>query len=168
MAIQNETIETRWNIYRSLWRGRSVLPTAWYRASASTSQYLDALSQQLQMSSVTVEGSVVVWNENRGTDASDQQVDGWLSKIREAFYSEPMVESVFVGIQENEVDIWIVIPNRDINVVRHIAERQNLIMTAFSHVEHPVFFIDFHVVYRAGRSEEQLIPQRTIRLLRQA
>jgi len=168
MAIQNETIETRWNLHRSLWQRRIVFPTPWYRASASTSQYLDALSQQVEMPSVSVEESVVVRNENRSMDASDQQVDGWLSQIREVFYSEPMVESVFVGIQESEVDVWIVIPNRDINVVRHIAERQNLIMTAFSHVEHPVFFIDFHVVYRAGRNEEQLIPQRTIRLPRQA
>lgn len=97
-----------------------------------------------------------------------QEVDEWISRIREELYLEPSVESVYMSIEEGNVDFWVVIPKRDIEVVRHIAESQARIMDIFGRTEKPIFFMDFHVIYRNGHGEEELVPKRAIRLPKQA
>lgn len=98
---------------------------------------------------------------------SDQSVNGWISQIRDALYSIPSVESIYVSIQGEEVDIWVVIPKRDIGIVRQIAECQGRFLKMLALDEHSPFVVDFHVVYREGRSEEDLLPTRAFCVPRQ-
>ena len=97
---------------------------------------------------------------------SDQSKDGWVAHIREEFYSVPEVEAIYVAIDENNIDIWLLIPNRDICVVRQLAEIEMKILERFISLEQPLFLLDFHVVYRCGADESQFVPQRAIRLRR--
>ncbi len=103
-------------------------------------------------------------DSKRGFDSSDQCVDGWLSRIREELYSNPSVEDIFVSIEDNNVDVWVVIPKRDISVLRQLVEGEGRILEMLVSGEHPAFLIDFHIIYRSGRNVEQLAPTRAIRL----
>ena len=106
--------------------------------------------------------------DNRlGSDSSNQCIDGWLSHIREALYSIILVEDIFVSIEDSDVDIWAVIPERDIAVLDQLADIEWEILEMFVSEEHPLFLIDFHVIYRCGRNIEDLAPTRAIRLPRQ-
>lgn len=96
--------------------------------------------------------------------SSDQSTEGWVCRIRDELYSIPAVESMFMAIYEGDVDVWAVIPKRDISVVRQIAEAKGRILKLFAFAEHPPFFIDFYVVYREGRTEEDLLPKGAIRV----
>lgn len=94
----------------------------------------------------------------------DQQKDGWISYIREVIYAVAEIEKVYVEIADKQVDVWVIIPKRDIAVVRQIVERQGEIVRAFASVEDPPFLLDFHVVYRNGRDESLFVPELAIRL----
>jgi len=106
-------------------------------------------------------------DNKRGSDSSNQCIDGWLSHIREALYSIILVEDIFVSIEDSDVDIWVVIPERDIAVLDQLADIEWEILEMFVSEEHPLFLIDFHVIYRCGRNIEDLAPTRAIRLPRQ-
>jgi len=98
---------------------------------------------------------------------SDQSINGWISQIRDALYSIPLVETMYLSIEGEEVDIWVVIPKRDIGIVRQIAECQGRFLKMLALDEHSPFLLDFHVIYREGRSEEDLLPTQAIRIPRQ-
>ena len=100
------------------------------------------------------------------TVPSDQTVNGWIAYVREEFYSVPEVEAIYVTIEENDVDIWLLIPNRDIGLVRRLAEREMELLNRFATLERPLFLFEFHIVYRCGALESQFVPQRAIRLPR--
>ena len=102
-----------------------------------------------------------------GSDFSNQCVDGWLSLIREALYSIPLVEDIFVTIEDSDVDVWVVIPERDVAALDHLADIEWKLLEIFVSGEHPVFLVDFHIIYRCGRDVEDLAPTRAIRLPRQ-
>jgi hypothetical protein len=100
-------------------------------------------------------------------DYYNQYVDGWLSLVSEELYSNPAVEDIFVSIDENDVDIWVVIPQRDITVLHQLAEREwELTKILVSGERSPAFLVDFHVIYRCGRNIEDLAPTRAILLPR--
>lgn len=103
----------------------------------------------------------------RGFDSSDQCVDGWIALIREELYANPAVEDIFVNVEDNNVDVWVVIPERDLTVLDQLADIEWELLEMFVSGEHPVFLIDFHVIYRCGRKIEDLAPTRAIRLPRQ-
>ena len=110
----------------------------------------------------------VISADNRmGLDSSNQCVDGWLSLIREELYSNPKVEHIFVSIEDSDVDVWVVIPKRDISVLRQLVEIEGRILELLVSGEHPPFLIDFHIIYRCGRNIEDLAPTRAIRLPKQ-
>ena len=102
-----------------------------------------------------------------GFDSSDQCADGWLSRIREELYSIPSVEDIFVSIEDSDVDVWVVIPERDLAVLHQLASIEWKMLKIFVSGAHPPFLIDFHVIYRCGRNADDLVPTRTIRLPRQ-
>lgn len=104
--------------------------------------------------------------ENSDIVSSDQSINGWIAYVREEFYSVPEVEAIYVTIDENDVDIWLLIPNRDIGVVRQLAEREMNMLDRFATLERPQFLIEFHVVYRCDADESQYVPLRAIRLPR--
>ncbi len=94
-------------------------------------------------------------------------VNGWLSLIKEEIYSNPSVEDIFVSIEDSDVDVWVVIPERDLAVLHQLASIEWKMLKIFVSGAHPPFLIDFHVIYRCGRNADDLVPTRTIRLPRQ-
>jgi len=106
-------------------------------------------------------------DNRRGFDSSDQLVNGWLSLIREALYSNPSVEDIFVSIEGNDVDVWVVIPEHDLAILHQIVEAEGKLFDTFVSGENRPFLIDFHVIYRCGRNIEELAPTKAIRLPRQ-
>ena len=105
-------------------------------------------------------------DNTRGFDSSDQCVNGWLSLIGEQLYSIPSVEDIFYVIEDSNVDVWVVIPERDLAVLDQLADIEWGLLEIFVSREHPVFLIDFHIIYRCGRNVEDLAPTRAIRLPR--
>jgi len=110
---------------------------------------------------------VVSADSKRGFDSSDQRVDGWIALIREKLYANPSVEDIFVSIEDNNVDVWVVIPERDLAALDQLADIEWELLEIFVSGEHPAFLIDFHIIYRCGRKIEDLAPTRAIRLPRQ-
>ena len=106
-------------------------------------------------------------DSKRSFDSSDQYVNGWLSRIREELYSIPSVEDIFVSIEDNNVDVWVVIPQRDIAVLDQLADIEWQLLETFISGEHPAFLMDFHVIYRCGRNIKDLAPTGATRLPRQ-
>jgi len=102
-----------------------------------------------------------------GFDSSNQCVDGWLSLVREELYSNPLVEDIFVSIEDSNVDVWVVIPERDLAALDQLADIEWKLLEMFVSGEHPVFLIDFHVIYRCGRNIGDLVPTMAVRLPRQ-
>ncbi len=102
-----------------------------------------------------------------GSDFSNQYVDGWLSLIREELYANPSVEDIFVSIEGSDVDVWVVIPERDLVVLDQLVDTEWGLLEMLVSGEHPAFFIDFHVIYRCGRNIEDLAPTKAIKLRRQ-
>ena len=105
-------------------------------------------------------------DNTRCPDISNQCVDGWIALIREELYANPSVEDIFVSIEDNSVDVWVVIPERDLTVLDQLADIEWKLLEMFVSGEHPVFLADFHVIYRCGCNVEHLAPTRAIRLLR--
>jgi len=101
-----------------------------------------------------------------GFDFSNQLVNGWLSLIREELYSNPSVEDIFVSIEDSDVDVWVVIPERDLTILHQIVEKEGELFGVLVSGESPPFLIDFHIIYRCGRKIEDLAPTKAIRLPR--
>lgn len=122
--------------------------------------------QSINLADVPVKPAVIQTpsRSDRSTVVSDQQKDGWISYIQEVIYSISDVENIYVEIAGNEVDVWVIIPKRDIAVVRQIVESEGEIVRTFASVEDPAFLLDFHVVYRNGRDESLFVPELAIRL----
>jgi len=110
--------------------------------------------------------SIISVDNERSFDSSSQDVNGWLSLIREALYSNPSVEDIFVSIEGSDVDVWVVIPERDLAILHEIVEREGELFETLVSGENRPFLIDFHVIYRCGRDIEDLAPTRAIRLPR--
>ena len=94
----------------------------------------------------------------------DSQSHSWLSRISETVYANPAVESLFVSRGEEAVrDYWVVIPERDIALVRElISDQQEKVLSLFAQAENAPFQLDFHIVYRNGRDVKDLIPSEAI------
>ena len=103
----------------------------------------------------------------RSFDSSNQLVNGWLSLIQEELYSIPSVEDIFVSIEDTVVDVWVVIPERDMAVLDQLADIEWALLKTFVSGKSPPFLVDFHIIYRCGRKVDDLAPTRAIRLPRQ-
>ncbi len=106
-------------------------------------------------------------DNRRGFDSSDQYVDGWIALIREELYANPAVEDIFVTIEGNDVDVWVVIPERDLVTLKQIVEKEGTLLNTLVSGKSPPFLIDFHAIYRCGRNVEELAPTEAIRLPKQ-
>ncbi len=99
-------------------------------------------------------------------DFSNQLVNGWLSLIRKELYAIPSVEDIFVSIEGSDVDVWVVIPERDLAILHEIVEREGKLFETLFSGENPPFLIDFHIIYRCGCNIEELAPTKAISLPR--
>lgn len=98
------------------------------------------------------ENSPIIW--------SDQSLNGWIAHTKERFCSFPGVESIYLAIQENNIDIWLLIPQRDFELVGRLVDIEMKILDDFG----TKLFPEFHIIYRCGRNESQLVPREAIRL----
>lgn len=99
-------------------------------------------------------------------DISNSQDAGWMAKIRQEAYKNPKVESFYITIDDEALfDYWIVIPHRDIELVRElIKDQQTNVIDLFAGTDHPPFQLDFHIVYREGRDARDLVPDKAIEI----
>ncbi len=104
--------------------------------------------------------------KNNTVVVSDQKINGWIAYIREEFYSIPQVEAIYVAIEENNIDLWLLIPTRDFTLLRRLVDREIKILESFAGTQRPPFTFEFHIVYRCGADESQFVPQRALRLTR--
>jgi len=96
-----------------------------------------------------------------------QNVNGWITYIKEQLYSIEGVESIYVTIDEKQVDMWILIPNRNIGLMRQIVEKEMLIVDILDTDLEPKFEVDFHIVYRfGGIDENKLLPREAVKIPR--
>lgn len=73
------------------------------------------------------------------------------------------VESLHLSRSETTIDVWVVIPKRDIDAVRRIAETERELMSHFiSHQSDHLLYFDFHTVYRESNRVEELVPPEAI------
>jgi hypothetical protein len=166
MISQTDNKSTEWKVAK-LTSNKSLVFSIGQRLVLSSSTPCPTFQLQTEPLSITDEQAELMRDEAREMISSNQKVDGWISYVQKELYLEPTVESVHVGIDEGTVDFWIVIPKRDIEVVKRIADTQSRIMDVFGRTEKPSFFMDFHIIYRNGHDEGEWIPKRTIRLPRQ-
>ncbi len=167
--VHTETLSTKWKSDRVTLETSLIFSIGQQRVLDSrTKKSANQPQQSEPFPAVIDQQTGITEDETREMVGSNQQVDGWISRIREQLYLEPSVESVYMSIEEANIDFWVVIPKWDIDVVHHIAESQARIMDMFGQTEKPLFFIDFHVIYRNGHDESELIPTLAIRLPKQA
>jgi len=96
---------------------------------------------------------------------SDPSEESWLSRIRKEVYKHSEVEDLYISIGEVLVDYWIIIPRRDIILVRSLIEDQHQkIINLFAKTDHPPFQLDFHICYRQGRNARELVPTDSIQV----
>ena len=110
---------------------------------------------------------IISVDNERSFDFSNQDINGWLSLIKNELYSHPSVEDIFVGIEDSDVDVWVVIPERDLATLHQIVEMEGELFDILVSGESPPFLMDFHIIYRHGRNIEDLAPTKAIRLPRQ-
>ncbi len=99
-------------------------------------------------------------------DFSNQLVNGWLSLLKKELYANPSVEDIFVDIEDDDVDVWVVIPERDLSILHQIVEAEGKLFETLFSGENPPFLVDFHIIYRCNRNVEDLAPTKAIRLPR--
>ncbi len=126
------------------------------------------LSDWLPAVFMTEEGPlpIISVDNERSFDSSNQNVNGWLSLVRDELYSIPLVEDIFVSIENSDVDVWVVIPERDLAVLDQLANIEWELLKMLVSGAHPPFLIDFHIIYRCSRNVEDRVPTRAIRLPR--
>lgn len=86
----------------------------------------------------------------------------WISYIKNTFYTIDQVESIYVAINENNVDVWVFIPKRDYSLLRRLVSQEMRIIENFANMPRPNFLLEFHMIYRCGNDVGQFIPQRAI------
>ena len=138
-----------------------------YRPSFSPSPLAD--------SSVFEQGSPSPRVENRSTNQiADRSLiiapnssDAWIHLLREELLGIGGVESMYMARDGNTIDVWVIIPRRDLSCVRMVAEAERSVMRSFvSRQGEPPFFFDFHTIYRGSHNHSELVPLRAIQLPR--
>jgi len=95
-----------------------------------------------------------------------QTLNGWISYIREQFYSVPDTEAVYYTIDDKDVDFWVLIPKRDFNLLRRLVELEMRVLDTFSYGNEPLYRLEFHITYRNRAYEGNIVPSKAIRLPR--
>jgi hypothetical protein len=84
--------------------------------------------------------------------------------VKEEMYSISGIESIYVSIDGESVDIWILIPERDIDLVQRIIEKENRIIDRFINEGQTKYLFDFHVLYKCQATESELVPANSIKI----
>lgn len=104
----------------------------------------------------------ILWSQDDSYHPSYSDTDGWLSLIRSKVYSHREVEAVYVSLnvtEERLLDYWIIIPHRDVEVIRQLIRAQHRdLIRLFAQTANPPFQLDFHIIYAEGRDAQGLVP----------
>jgi len=95
---------------------------------------------------------------------TNQEVNGWIAYIKEMFYVYPEVESIYYSIEEDNIDIWLIIPERDFSLVRRLVDLEMLALDTFETDDKSLCQCEFHIIYREGHIEGDLIPQKALHI----
>lgn len=97
---------------------------------------------------------------------SDQEINGWIGYIKEYLYTFKQVESVFYQIDKENIDIWIIIPDRNIALLRDLIDAEMNMLDRFDVEGKSLYVFEFHIIYRCGVDEINVTPQGAIRVLK--
>lgn len=87
-----------------------------------------------------------------------QEVAHCKSRLRDELYSIPGVEGVYTSFSDDILDIWVLIPDRDLDLVRQVSGVQQKLLQELPILANEELYLDIHVIYRAGRAAEELVP----------
>jgi hypothetical protein len=110
-----------------------------------------------------------LWNHsgNENVDGELGAVDTWLRLLVAQLYDIGGVESIHFAKIGTTADVWVLIPKRDLGLVRGIVETAHGVARIFSVGESDQLFIsDIHTVYREGRQATDLLPLYAVQLPR--
>lgn len=96
--------------------------------------------------------------------ANSQKPNGWAGWAREALYGFKEVESVYYTIDNELIDVWVVIPERELSLLRQIIDVEMKFLDKFDAEKRSRRTFDFHIIYRSGAPESSLIPSGAVRL----
>jgi len=108
--------------------------------------------------------SPVIRQQNSPISQSDQRLNGWIAYVKTTFYTVQDVESIYLTIKDNNVDLWLLIPRRDFKLIRRLIEEETKVLDNLVSPEGLPLNIEFHIMYRCGANESQFVPREAIRL----
>ena len=94
----------------------------------------------------------------------DQNANGLIAYVREQFYAIPKVESIYYTIDDTDVDIWLIIPTRDFNLLCRLVDLEMRILDIISIADLSLYQLEFHILYRNSCNENQIVPKKALRL----
>lgn len=105
-----------------------------------------------------------LYETNINLTTLDQNANGWIAYVREQFYAIPQVESIYYTIDDTDVDIWLIIPARDFNLLCRLVDLGIGILDIFSIADLSLYRFEFHILYRNSFNDNQIVPKRALRL----
>ena len=96
----------------------------------------------------------------------DQTVNGWIAYVKEQFYTVSQVESIYYTIDDIDIDVWLIIPTRNFNLLRRLIDLEIRVLDIFSTANLSLYRFEFHIIYRNNASEHQIVPKKALRLPR--
>lgn len=123
--------------------------------------YFEAFSQGV-CEYASQETSLHATNVNLTT--LDQNANGLIAYVREQFYAIPQVESIYYTIDDTDVDIWLIIPTRDFNLLCRLVDLEMSILDIISIADLSLYQLEFRILYRNGCNENQIVPKIALHL----
>jgi len=91
--------------------------------------------------------------------------DECIAFVKEEMYSISEIKSIYISIDGESIDIWILIPDRNINLIDRIIEKENKIIDRFIHDGQTKYLFEFHVLYMCQTDESEITPSNSIKIL---
>ena len=98
------------------------------------------------------------------SDIFSQTLNGWISYIKDQFYKISEIQSIYYSINDKDVDIWILIPKRDIVLLRRLVDLEIKVLETFTYGGESLFRLEFHIVYCNHTDEKMLVPSKALYL----
>ncbi len=89
---------------------------------------------------------------------NNQVIDGWIGYIKEKFTVVSEIESINYIVDKKKIDIWIILPDRNLQIIRQIIDIEMEVLDIFDDDANTVFDFGFHIIYRCGFSEQNVLP----------
>jgi hypothetical protein len=93
---------------------------------------------------------------------SNQTLNGWISYIKDQFYSVPETEAIYYTIDNKDIDLWILIPTRNFQLLRRLVDLEMRVLDTFSYGNESLYRLEFHILYRNYAKENTIISSKAI------